>query len=83
MTLLDIYRAVEEEPVLPLHQPSHCCPIGACMHDTLNAVFDQAETAMEQTLASVTLASIVASVRDSAVGGHVEADQPRGSFTVL
>ncbi len=53
------------------------------MHDTLNAVFDQAETAMEQTLASVTLASIVASVRDSAVGGHVEADQPRGSFTVL
>lgn len=83
MTLLDIYRAVEDEPVLPLHQPSHCCPIAACMRDTLNTVFDQAETAMERTLASVTLASIVASIRDSAVGRHVEADQPSGSFTVL
>jgi len=83
MTLLDVYRAVEDEPVLRVHEPGHCCPVGASVGNTLNAIFDRAETAMERQLASVTLASVVTAVRESAVDPSGRPEDPGGGFTLL
>jgi Rrf2 family protein len=77
-TLLDVYRAVMGGPALPL--PPRCgsgsCPIGRQLHRTLDAVFGDAEAAMERELAAVTVADVVAAVH---AGGRVVGTPPAAS----
>ncbi len=62
ITLLDVYRAVNApESVFRLHeQPSPDCPVGRNIQASLQAVFGEAQQALETRLERVTLADLVA-----------------------
>ena len=66
MTLLDVYRAVEDEPLFGMHHnpPSPSCVVGRHMGSVLGNVFREAETAMERKLAEVTVAEVIDEVVD-------------------
>jgi DNA-binding IscR family transcriptional regulator len=61
VTLLDVYRAVEDEGRLfSVHpRPNPKCPVGARIEETLSEVFAEAEDAMQAKLAGVTVAQVV------------------------
>ncbi|HET6897308.1 MAG TPA: Rrf2 family transcriptional regulator [Vicinamibacteria bacterium] len=61
VTLLDVYRAVEDETSLfSLHpRPNPKCPVGARIEGTLREVFAEAEDAMHAKLAGVTMEQLV------------------------
>ena len=61
VTLLDVYRAVEDESSLfSVHpRPNPKCPVGARIEGTLRDVFAEAEDAMHAKLAGITLAEVV------------------------
>jgi DNA-binding IscR family transcriptional regulator len=61
MTLLDVYRAVEDEASLfSVHpRPNPKCPVGARIEETLSDVFAEAERAMHTKLAGITLEQVV------------------------
>ena len=61
VTLLDVYRAVEDEASLfSIHpRPNPKCPVGARIEGTLRDVFAEAEDAMQAKLAGITLAEVV------------------------
>ena len=61
VTLLDVYRAVEDEASLfSVHpRPNPKCPVGARIEGTLRDVFAEAEDAMQAKLAGITLAEVV------------------------
>jgi len=61
VTLLDVYRAVEDEASLfSVHpRPNPKCPVGARIEGTLREVFAEAEDAMHAELAGITLAEVV------------------------
>jgi DNA-binding IscR family transcriptional regulator len=61
VTLLDVYRAVEDEASLfSVHpRPNPKCPVGARIEGTLRDVFTEAEDAMQAKLAEITLAEVV------------------------
>ena len=60
ITLLDVFRAVEDEgPLFHFHEnPSPECPIGGNINDVLEPRLGNAATAMEASLADVTLAQL-------------------------
>lgn len=62
ITLLDVYRAVEEgEELFALHaEPCPECDIGANIREVLQGVFCRAHTAMQEVLRGVTLADVSA-----------------------
>ena len=64
ITLRDIYRAVEHEPLfgLPKH-PGQDCPMSQCLPGILANCFQEAEAAMEERLAQVTIADVIGAVR--------------------
>ena len=64
ITLRDIYRAVEHEPLfgLPKHR-SQDCPVGRCLPGVLATCFADAEAALEERLAQVTVADVIGAVR--------------------
>jgi Rrf2 family protein len=64
ITLCDIYRALEMEPLfaMPEQSPDTECPLGKQFPNVLMACFREAEQAMEARLAGVTVADIVDSV---------------------
>lgn len=66
MTLLDVYRAVEDEPLFGMHHnpPSQSCVVGRHMGSVLSNVFREAEAAMERKLAEVTVAEVIDEVVD-------------------
>lgn len=66
VTLLDIYRAVEEPVLVPLHRrsPDPNCPIGRNIQPVLRPVADRAQRAMEAELARVTLADVARELRE-------------------
>ena len=55
VSLLQIYRAVEEGSVFRFHSPHPRCPIADCVTEDLQQVLQDAESAMEKKLASKTL----------------------------
>jgi DNA-binding IscR family transcriptional regulator len=61
VTLLDVYRAVEDETSLfSVHpRPNPKCPVGARIEGTLGEVFAEAEDAMHSKLAGITLEQVV------------------------
>jgi Rrf2 family protein len=66
ISLLDVYRAVEEGGVFALHRqsPSRHCFVGGAIESVLNGVLDEVNLAVERTLAETTIEQIFQSVRD-------------------
>lgn len=64
ITLRDAYRAVEDRKLFSLHhqQPNPQCVVGANIQATLESVFGEAETVMEEVLANVTVDQILQDV---------------------
>lgn len=65
ITLLDVFRAVEDEvPLFHMHEhPDIKCPVGRNVQTVLGVRLDEAATAMEAQLASVTIADLAADTR--------------------
>lgn len=61
ITLLDVYRAVEEDTsVFSVHpRPNPKCPVGSRIQQTLGQIFANAEHAMHAKLEGVTLDHVV------------------------
>lgn len=68
ITLLDIYRAVEEPPYFALHraQPNPECYIGLNITPVLEREFGRLSLALEQSLAQTSMADIARAVRERA-----------------
>jgi Rrf2 family protein len=64
ITLLDVYRAVNEQPeVLRLHPHPHpLCPVGGNIAAVLQPRFDRSEATMLRELSTTTIAEIAAEV---------------------
>lgn len=60
ITLLDIYRAVDDGRLFPMHpsQPNPRCPVGLNIQEVLKDTLNEAEQAMQRKLADVTLAQV-------------------------
>ncbi|HYH79085.1 MAG TPA: Rrf2 family transcriptional regulator [Longimicrobium sp.] len=61
ITLLDVYRAVEDgDELFSLHpsEPSRSCNVGGHIRDVLRPIFCQAHRAMESVLGEVTIAQV-------------------------
>ncbi|HEY7034369.1 MAG TPA: Rrf2 family transcriptional regulator [Thermomicrobiales bacterium] len=66
ITLRDIYRAVEHEPLFGVPQhPSEDCPISQCIPGVLATCFREAEAALEERLGQVTIADVIDAVRSA------------------
>lgn len=67
ITLLDVYRAVVPHPKATpfyLHQDPCCdCYIGKNIHDALNAPYAKVNKAMQDSLASTTIAEIASFIK--------------------
>jgi Rrf2 family protein len=61
ITLLHVYRAVEEDDLFTLHrnEPNPNCTVGRSIKHVLQDVTQRAQTAMEQELAQTTIAQIL------------------------
>jgi Rrf2 family protein len=70
ITLLDVYRAVEDgEDLFALHaDPCQHCGIGSKIRDVLQPVFCRAHEAMQGVLRDVTIADMFADLHMSACG---------------
>ena len=66
ITLLEVYQAVEDTSLFRLHCPDLTCALGGVIETTLNPIYGQAEQAMEQVLAGVTLEQISTDARAQA-----------------
>ncbi len=64
ISLRDIYCVVEEEPLFAMHHrpPNQHCDIGRNMQRVLEGFFTDAQTAMEERLAKVSLAQVMRAV---------------------
>lgn len=64
ITLLDVYKAIAADKLFAVHEkPSPACPVGRNIQSSLEAAFDQAQSAMEQRLADMTLEHIAADLK--------------------
>lgn len=64
ITLLDIYKAIVPSVLFAVHEkPNPECPVGRNIQSSLETAFDEAQTAMEQRLASMTLKEIITDIR--------------------
>ena len=61
ISLLEIYRAVEEGCLFHFHyaEPSQICPVGSTIRDALHDVCSEAESAVEGVLGAKTLMDVV------------------------
>ncbi len=64
ISLLDVYRAVEEPGILSLHAnaPNPDCPVGKGITAVLVKVVERAELAMESTIAGISIQDVVESL---------------------
>lgn len=69
ITLLDVYRSVQERHLLALHHstPNPDCQVGRNIQHALVVSFSEAEHAFEQILAQQTLAQLLQRVRTNYV----------------
>ncbi|SEC47369.1 Rrf2 family transcriptional regulator [Paraburkholderia caballeronis] len=60
ITLLDVYRAVDDARLFALHreEPNPACMVGRNIQSVLRGVIDDAQQAMEASLAARTLAGV-------------------------
>lgn len=65
ITLLDVYRAVEGGGVFALHRqsPSRRCLIGGNIETVLGEVLEEVNLAVEQALATTTIAQVLESIQ--------------------
>ncbi|MGH9840693.1 MAG: Rrf2 family transcriptional regulator [Blastocatellia bacterium] len=65
ITLLDVYRAVEEGSVFALHRhsPNRRCLVGGNIGTVLRGVLDEVNLAVEQALATTTIDQVLQNVR--------------------
>ncbi len=65
ITLLDVYRAVDEGELFAMHRqgPNPDCPVGRHIQAALEGTMDAASRAMEAELAKRTIADLVEDVR--------------------
>src|SRR5437899_13040811 len=65
ISLLDVYRAVENEQLFALHrtEPDQACVVGRHIQLVLQATMGRALTAMEDELAKVTIADVARDIR--------------------
>lgn len=90
ITLLDVYRAVEDgEELFSLHpsEPSRSCNVGGNIRDVLRPIFCTAHRAMESVLDQVTIADVggqvMAMARGHACCGEAaDAHEPRRAQAV-
>src|SRR3954468_21966325 len=90
ITLLDVYRAVEDgDELFSLHQsePSRSCNVGGNIRDVLRPIFCTAHRAMESVLAQVSIADVgsqvMAKVRaGGSCGEPMDAAEPRRAQAV-
>lgn len=61
ISLLDVYRAVDDAQLFAMHreEPNPDCMVGRHIQQTLRGVIDEAQRAMEASLAARTLADVV------------------------
>lgn len=66
ITLLEVYRAVDEGHLLALHHrpPNPECLVGRNIQRTLNGYFGEAEQAFEQVLAQRTIAHVLQTAQE-------------------
>ncbi len=65
ISLLDLYRAVDEQEAQALHHqpPNPHCPVGAHILPVLTDILAQAEAAKERELARVTVGEVLAAIQ--------------------
>ncbi len=68
ISLLDISRAVDDDPAPALHNqpPNALCPVGRGIQPVLLTVIDRMEAAREAVLAGIPLSQVVAEIREKA-----------------
>ena len=90
ITLLDVYRAVEDgDELFSLHpsEPSRSCNVGGNIRDVLRPIFCTAHRAMEAVLAQVSIADVGSQVMamahaEGCCGGSIDAAEPRRAQAV-
>ena len=90
ITLLDVYRAVEDgDELFSLHpsEPSRSCNVGGNIRDVLRPIFCTAHRAMEAVLAKVSIADVgrqvMAMHAEGCCGGEaMDAAEPRRAQAV-
>ena len=62
ISLLEVYQAVQQQPLFELHHtlPNQVCPVGRSIQPALNHFYSDAEAAMKQQLAQVSVAHVLA-----------------------
>jgi Rrf2 family protein len=75
INLAEVYRAVEAaEPfATPSRKPNAACPVGHCMRETLEKVFESAQNALEHDLERTSLGDVIDSVKASGACGGKKA----------
>jgi len=65
INLAEVYEAVEAKIPFarPARKPNEKCPVGQCMREVLEKIFDSAETALKRDLQKTTLASLMITVQ--------------------
>jgi Rrf2 family protein len=74
ITLLDVYRAVEEPPLFALHHggPSRACPIGKNILPVLEEEISAATKALERSLSKTTIADVAHRIAARAGSAAIE-----------
>jgi Rrf2 family protein len=62
ITLLDVYHAVENEPLFGLHvsTPNQACPIGSGIQPALRKAYGEIELKLRQHLSEITVEQVLA-----------------------
>jgi DNA-binding IscR family transcriptional regulator len=65
INMAQVFRAVEATDTFatPSRKPNPDCPVGQCMREMLEKIFNSAEQAMERALEKTTLAHVITAVK--------------------
>ncbi|GAB1821736.1 Rrf2 family transcriptional regulator [Herbidospora sp. RD11066] len=70
VTLLDVYRAVEDGPLFAMHAtpPNQGCPVGAGIRPALDGVYAEVEDRLQRQLAATTIADLLNDINARKMG---------------